>query len=308
MFNQLQTAPNGWLAFELNVLRRLNFASVMMPFTNQPNLGAYLKRRNVRVLANDAMQSAWTKSVAAIQNNGEVLSATDIDSILEDAYVPHYRLQNRALRQWFNETDSWWFDNVRQNIERISSPVARAVALSLGISVGDYAASFTEETLELRQPFSKVYQRLWSVLPKPFNNQQKNVCYNKPANEFITENFADLMFLRLPSLSRKNSSSRHLPNAWSEEWIRGNDEFWNDLRMAGKFGAAIETKSQYLQLLENVLHSAEEIPVWAIAHVEDGFINTQDLVETVGRMRRVDTIYSKDFSELTGTKAVIITA
>jgi len=70
----------------------------------------------------------------------------------------------------------------------------------------------------------------------------------------------------------------------------------------------IETKSQYLHLLEETLRMAKHIPVWTIAHVEDGFVSTQDIVETVGRMRRVDTIYTKDFSELTGTKAVIITA
>ncbi|MCY7375050.1 MAG: hypothetical protein LH472_03665 [Pyrinomonadaceae bacterium] len=310
MFNRLNHAPNGWLAFELNVLRRLNFASVMMPFTNQPHLGAYLKRWNVRVSANDAMQSAWTKAVAAIQNNAEILSADEIEIVLEDAYVPRYRLQNAVLREWFNETDSWWFDNVRQNIERLSSPVARAVALSLGMRVGDYAASFTEETRELRQPFSKVYQRLWSVLPKPFNNGQNNTCHNKPANEFIAENFADLMFLRLPSMPRRNHSSRPDSMVWSEEWIRGSSEFWDDLKTvgAGKFGVSVETKSQYLQLLEEILQSASNTPTWAIAHVEDGFVTTQELIETVGRIRRVDTIYSKDFSELTGTKAVIITA
>lgn len=308
MFNQLNNTPNGWLAFELNVLRRLNFDSVMMPFTNQPTLGAYLKRSNVRVLANDPMQTGWIKAVAAIQNNSEVLTAKDIDLILEDAYVPGYRLQNPALREWFNETDSWWFDNVRQNIEGIASPIARAVALSLGISVGEYAASFSEEALELRQPFSKVYRRLWSVLPKPFDNHQRNTCRNKPANEFIAENLTDLMFLRLPPLTRKNYANSNLLNAWSEEWIRGSNNFWDELRLEGKLGAAIETKSQYLQLLEDILHSAKDIPKWAIAHVEDGFVNSQDLVEAVGRVRRVDTIYSKDFSELTGMRAVIVTA
>lgn len=308
MFNQLNHTPNGWLAFELNVLRRLKFDSVMMPFTNQPTLGAYLKRRNVRVLANDPMQTAWIKAVAAIQNNNEVLTAKDIDLILEDAYVPGYRLQNPALRHWFNETDSWWFDNVRQNIERIASPIARAVALSLGISVGEYAASFKEDALELRQPFSKVYRKLWSVLPKPYDNHQRNTCRNKSANEFIAENQTDLMFLRLPLLTCKSYSNSAFPNAWSEEWIRGDNNFWEELRAEGRLRAAIETKSQYLQLLEDVLHSAENIPNWAIAHVEDGFVNSQDLVEAIGRVRRVDTIYSKDFSELTGMRAVIVTA
>ena len=305
MFNQSHAVPNGWLAFELNVLRRVEFASVMLPFAGQPHLGAYLKRRNVRVLTNDVSQSAWTKAVAAIQNNNEILSAADVDLILEDAYVPRYRLQNESLRRRLNETDAWWFDNVRRNIEQLSSPVARAVALGLGMQVGDYAASFTHETLELRQPFSKVYQRLWSVLPKPFDNGQKNTCFNKPTNEFIAESFTDLMFLRLPPPQLRSHSGKYGSTALSEEWIRGDDGFWDNLPVSG---TAVETKAQYLQLVEEILQSASNIPAWAVAHVENGFVNTQELVEIVGRIRRVDTIYSKDFSELTGMKAVIIVA
>ena len=88
------------------------------------------------------------------------------------------------------------------------------------------------------------------------------------------------------------------------------NDFWDDFENArnGKLGAPVETKSQYLRLLEETLRTASHIQSWAIAHVEDGFIATQDIVETIGRVRRVDTIYTKDFSELTGTKAVIITA
>jgi hypothetical protein len=56
------------------------------------------------------------------------------------------------------------------------------------------------------------------------------------------------------------------------------------------------------------LQTAAHIKSWAISHVEDGAIGTQDIVETIGKIRRVDTIFTKDFSELTGTKAVIITA
>ena len=43
-------------------------------------------------------------------------------------------------------------------------------------------------------------------------------------------------------------------------------------------------------------------------YVEDGFINTSELVETIGSVRKVEMIYSKDFSELTGLRATIITA
>jgi hypothetical protein len=59
-----KATPASWLGFELNILRRLEFKSVAMPFTGEPTLGAYLKRRDVRVLANDLLQSSWTKPVA----------------------------------------------------------------------------------------------------------------------------------------------------------------------------------------------------------------------------------------------------
>ena len=310
MLNQSNTTPKGWLAFELNVLRRLKFESAALPFNYDANLGNYLKRWNVRVLANDAMQTGWTKSVAAIQNNGEKLSDDDVNSVLEDSYVPRYRLQNPSLRNWFGETDAWWFDNVRHNIENLASPISKAIALTVGMSVGDYVLSFTDETRELRQPLSYVFRRLWSVLPETFNNSQNNTCQNKTAYEFIAENYTDLMFLRLPA-AHNNSPKTYLGRtAWREEWLRIGDDFWTDFErlQANRLGTTVETKSQYLHLLEEILITAKHIGTWAIAHVENGFISTQEIIETVGRVRRVDTIFTKDFSELTGTKAVIITA
>ncbi len=302
--------PQGWLAFELNVLRRLKFTSAILPFTGEPNLGAYLKRWGVRVLANDLMQSAWTKAVAAIQNNAEKLSEVDVNAVLEDACVPRYRLQNESLKNWFNETDAWWFDNVRNNIENLASPVSQAIALSIAMNVGDYVLSFEAETLQLRQPLSIVYKRLWSVQPEPVNNGQNNTCQNKTANDFIAENYMDLMFLRLPSAHNQNQRSYLGRTAWREEWLRFGGDFWKDVEIsqAGRLGTLVETKSQYLRLLEETLRTASHLPTWAIALVEDGFVSTQDIVETIGQIRRVDTIFTKDFSELTGTKAVIITA
>jgi len=37
-------------------------------------------------------------------------------------------------------------------------------------------------------------------------------------------------------------------------------------------------------------------------------VSTQEIVNVIAGLRRVDTIYTKDFSELTGTRAVVITA
>ncbi len=311
MFIKSAAPAQSWLAFELNVLRRLKFSSAILPFTPEPHLGMYLKRWNVSVAANDLTQAGFVKSVASIQNNGEKLRESDIETILEDAYVPRYRLQNEALKNWFDETDAWWFDNVRGGIEKLDSIEARAIALSIGTAVGDYVLSFTEETRELRQPLSKIYKRLWSARAEPVNNNQKNLCQNKTAKDFTAENFtAELMFLRLPRAHNLSQRDYLGWTAWREEWIEGGDKFWNDLERAqtGKLGASVETKSQYLKLLEELLLTAAHIPKWAVAHVEDPFVSTQNIVETIGRVQRVDTIFTKDFSELSGAKVVIITA
>src|SRR6266851_3271236 len=120
--------PNGWLNFELSVLRRLKFSSIAFPFTGEPDICVQLKRWKVRVAANDPMGWSFTKATALVENDSDRLSRDEIDSIVEDAYVPRDRLDNPALLNWFNETDAWWFDNVRFNCERLATPYKRAVA------------------------------------------------------------------------------------------------------------------------------------------------------------------------------------
>jgi hypothetical protein len=306
----MTTVNNGWLAFELSVLRRLKFRSVAIPFTGEPDLGVYLKRWGVGVAANNEARWAHTKAQAFIENNTERLGELDVETALEDAYVPNYKLNNPALRRWFSESDAWWFENVKENIEALESPTARVLALSLGLMVGDYALSFDEETRELRQPLSKIFYRLWKTIAAPVDNKRKNSSPNRPAREFLAEERAELMFLRLPRPTRSREQGKNEWTAWREVWLRGNDAFWDDAAHARleRLGSPVESRQQYLHLLEDFLTVALHLPQWAIAHVENGFITTQELVECINRVRKVETIYTKDFSELMGARAVIITA
>lgn len=309
MTNFFDNIPSGWLAFELSILRRLKFRSVANPFAGEPDLDVYLKRWELRVATNDAARWAWIKSVARVENNTERLSADEVETVLEDAYVPHHKLRNPTLRRWFSETDAWWFDNVRENALKLEGEIKPALALSLGMMVGDYVLSFDEETREFRQPLSRVFRRLWESAPAPVNNSQKNTSTNKEARDFLAEQHADLLFLRLPRGGYRKARRAQL-SAWREEWVRGEDGFWDELERAraGRLGALVETKQQYLHLVEELLEAASHLQKWAISHVDNGFISTEELVETVRRVRKVETIYSKDFSELTGTRAALITA
>ena len=304
----LEHAPDGWLAFELSVLRRLKFRSLANPYAGESDLDLYLKRWGARLAANDVWRWAWTKAQAVVENNSERLSAEDVALILEDAYVPHYRLDNGALRKWFNETDAWWFDNVRRNAELLESPARRALALNLGMKVGDYVLSFDDDTRELRQPLSRVFQRLWEAEPRPVDNNQANKATCKEPRDFLASEPADCLFLRLPRPARRDA--RYTSWAWREEWVRGGEHFWDDFEgaRAGRLGARAETRQQYLRHVEELLEVASHIPSWAIAYTDNGLIATEEIVEAIRRTRKVGTIYTKDFSEMTGARAVIITA
>jgi hypothetical protein len=303
---------NGWLAFELGVLRRFKFRSVAIPFAGEPELGLYLKRWDVRVAVADSTEWAWTKAAAYIENNSERLSDEDVELLLEDAYLPRHSLSNPALRRRFNEMDAWWFDNLRGNAEQLTSQATRAEALSLGMMVGDYVLSFDEETRALRQPLSlsDVFRRARAAQPVLVNNSLRNTCALQEAREFVAAQHTDLLFLRLPGPGEAREQRRNSVFAWREEWLRGGDDFWDEYerQRAGRLGSYVETKQQYLLLIEEILHTAAHLPTWAIAFTEDGFVQTEDLAETIGRVRKVESIYTKDFSELTGTRAVLITA
>ena len=303
----------GWLGFELSVLHRLKFKSVALPLAGEPGLGLYLKRWNARVAANDPAQWAWTKSQAFIENNCERLTEADLEIVLDDAYVPRNYFRNPTLLTWFNETDAWWFDNVRANAERLSSPYKRALALALGMGVGDYVFSFNLDTRDLRQPLSlsNVFRRVWHTLMPPVNNLRQNSSSNQSAKSFLAETQnTDLLFMRLPRPTRATDSRNARVMTWREEWIRQGKGFWSDLSKErnSRLDAYVETKEQYLGLIEDLMHTAAHLPQWAIEAVSDGFVTTDELVECVSNTRKIDAIYTKDFSELLGIKAVIITA
>lgn len=312
MYKSSSTVPNGWLAFELSVLRRLKFRSAALPFGGEPHLGIYLKHWGVRVAANDLAHWSWLKAAAYIENNTERLTEEEVAALLEDTYMPRREQSNPAMLRWFNETDALWFDNLRENAENLISPAKRALALSTGMLVGDYVLSFDDETRRLRQPLSlpDVFERMWRAQPQPVNNSQHNTSANMEAREFLAQQHTELLFLRLPRASDKQERRRNALSAWREEWVRGDDLFWDEMerRCAGRLGSYAETKQQYLSFVEDLLQTAAHLPAWAIAYTENGFVSTTDLVECINRVRKVEAVYTKDFSELMGARASIITA
>jgi hypothetical protein len=308
----MQQFSNGWLAFELGVLRRLQFTSVALPFTGEPDLAVHIKRWNVRVAANDPMLWSHTKALAIIENNHVTLDEADLAALLDEAYVPYEKLSNPTLLKWFNETDAWWFDNLYNHAQHLES-YKRAVALTAGMMTGDYVLSFNEETRPLRKPLSlsDMFRRLLACVPEPKDNGMRNQSTNQDVRNFVAErHHTDLLFLRLPAPLTQGPGARDRLVGWREEWLRGSDEFWLEFERGrqARLGSPVQSKQQYLGFVEDLLRTASHIPSWAIAHTENGFISNDELVEKISRVRKVASIYSKDFSDLLGVRASLIIA
>ena len=145
----------------------------------------------------------------------------------------------------------------------------------------------------------------------PINNLRRNTSSNLSARAFLAETQdTDLMFLRLPRPARSNDSRNNRVLNWREEWIRQGKGFWSEVTKDGngKLDPYVETKEQYLSMIEDLLQTAAHLPLCAIEAVSDGFVTTDELVECVSETRKIDAIYTKEFSDLLGVQSVIVTA
>jgi hypothetical protein len=179
--------------------------------------------------------------------------------------------------------------------------------------VGDYALSFNEQTRNLREPLalSETFHQMLACLPPPHDNSMRNKITNQDVRSFVGErHHTDLLFVRLPIPITQTSSARDPFVSWREEWLRGGDDFWLDLERSqrARLGSRVQSKQQYLGFVEDLLRTASNIPTWAVAHTENGFISNDELVEKIGRVRKVSKIYSKDFSDMLGVRASLIIA
>jgi ribosomal protein L12E/L44/L45/RPP1/RPP2 len=283
------------LGFQASVLRQIDFRSIAIPCLNEARLDLYLKTWGKLIFANDPR--AWAGTVArATVEAAEPLGEDIITRILEDVYVPGVRLANPDLRRWFSETDAWWMDNLRRNIDRLDDQLMQAQALTLGLQTGDYALSFDDETRELRRPLTTVYWRLAGRAFSAPGIHPHNRSFNQPVDEFIKHARADLLLLSSPS-SQIDRGGAEARSEWREAWVSGTHP---DAQAGMKPVTASQSRQSYLASINRLLRPASHFRTWAIEHQEPGLATAQDLVELIKEHRPVKATYSKDVTEVAG--------
>ena len=284
------------LGFEASVLRQIEFRSVAIPFCGWTRLDLYLKAWGRLILANDPRCWAATVARATLESHSP-LSEEQIAHVLEDVYVPGARLTNPELRRWFGETDAWWMDNLRRNIESLEEEGAKAQALAIGLMTGDYALSFSEETLEFRRPLTTVFWRLAGRALAGPSGYASSRSSNLAAEAFIRQARADLLYLNVPSAhtARGGAEAR---SEWKEAWVRnpavnGGDDLT-------RLTTAPQSKRAYLAMIDASMRAGAHIRTWAIAYQEIGMASAAEITELIQEHRPVRATYSKDLTEVVG--------
>ena len=296
---------NGWsrsrynrkalLGFEVSVLRQIEFRSIAIAFSGWARLDWYMKAWGKLILSNDSRPWAAAAARALIESKTWLAEET-VSELLEDVYVPGVRLANERLRRWFGESDAWWLDNLRRNIAAMDDETLRAQALVLGIQTGDYTLSFDDNTRDLKRPLTTIF---WRLAGRAFSGppgHPHNRTYNLPAEEFVRQTRADLLYINLPSAHAPlaGSEARH---EWRDCWVRGTDE---PDQYQLEIASVPQSKHSYLAILDRLLRRAAHIPTWAIEYQETGLASARDISDLIKEHRAVQATYSKDLTELAG--------
>ena len=283
------------LGFQASVLRQIEFRSIAIPYLSEARLDLYLKAWGRLIFANDPRAWAGTVARATVEAT-EPLGEEIIARLLEDVYVPGSRLENAALRRWFGETDSWWLDNLRRNIDRLDDQLMQAQAMMLGLQTGDYALSFNDETLELRRPLTTVFWRLAGRALSAPGAQSHSRSFNQPVEEFIRHARADLLLLSAPS-SQMDRGIAEERSEWRETWVKGASA---DTDRKPGHAMTPQSRQSYLASIERLLRPASHFRTWAIEYQEPGLAGVQELVDLIKEHRPVKATYSKDVTEVAG--------
>lgn len=283
------------LGFEVSVLRQFQFDSIAIPFSGEAKLDWYLKLFRKRILSNDSR--AWAAVTArAMVESTEALTEEQINQLLKDIYIPGTRLVNSRLLDWFRETDAWWLENLRRNLQSLEDEKLRAQAYLLGLQVGDYALSFNEETLDYRRPLATVFWRLAGRLNIGAYRHPQNRCFNMPPQDFLKQAQADVLYLDLPAAGAEIAGNQ-ARSEWRECWVTGERVCTTD---ATTMLTLSQSKQAYLLKVDEMFRAAAHINRWAIGCQEIGLTSAREISELIKAHRPIRATYSKDVSEVAG--------
>lgn len=289
----------GLMAFEIAVLRELDFRTIALPFGGDGRLGWRLKMLGRQVHTNDFRQAETCQAIALVENNGFILGAAQIDAILcaaENAAENENAPLNPGLLSRFSPTEARWFEGFRLAVLENEDRMTQALAMTLGLRLGDYWLSFDDESKPLRPSIEDAAVELSTRSNLAVDNHRSNTAACLDPRQFVVQAQADLLYAALPAFAPLDATR---PESWREIWASGEPDVWTSLakRQQGTFGGCFLSKSDYKTAVKAFFRRVRHFGKWAIALSDHHPIKPEELVECLSDLRPQVKTYSKDVSE-----------
>ncbi|OYT72182.1 MAG: hypothetical protein CFK52_05885 [Chloracidobacterium sp. CP2_5A] len=288
------------LGFEVAALQDAPFQSIALPFGGDGALGWRLKLLGKQVFSNDPRQAETCLAIAAVENNGYILTATLADAWLsaarDAAENPDYPF-NPALRRWFPPTQARWLAGFRQAVVQESNRIVQALGMSLGLCLGDYWLAFDPSSADLRQTLEGAAIQALARVNRAVDNQQLNQATCLPAQTFAVQTAADLAYVRLPPFAPYDHLAHHR-DGWRERWVSDLPQALTRLTQAhaGSFGGQLASRREYRAALRALLRRLPHFPQWAIGFSHED-APPDDLLLEISGFRPIVKVLTKPARE-----------
>lgn len=112
-----------------SLLLDYEFNSIYDAFSGSNVVGYFFKTHGKKVISNDFMALSHVMSKAIIENSNEVLTESDLETLLKTPATQNF-ISKQFKGLYFDDLDNKFLDQVRGNVELLSSEYKKAIALS----------------------------------------------------------------------------------------------------------------------------------------------------------------------------------
>jgi hypothetical protein len=285
-----------WLSpsFTWELLGGLKAQSLYEPFAGQARLGHYFKRRGLRVVTGDVLESHHCFQLALIENNQQTVSAAQAQAwlaLIKDPQVAT-RFSPWANRHFTPEETIWlgiWHAHLgKPGLD----PIQRALGASAVGMTMDYWLSFNrrDQAQKPMAPTAAFQHYLQTINSWVCNNGQTNQALWGDAHHLGARVDADLMVCYPPT--DQGFFDYPEPHHLFECWVKGDPA----LALPGLAEAAQNVPSLgvpqtdsalYAEALRRFLERTTHIPLWVLAFHDRYALDEAEFTALVNEFRPV---------------------
>jgi adenine-specific DNA methylase len=295
-------------------------------FGGTQSISFMMKQQGLQTITNDLLAFNHKIGLSLIENKNNQLSQTELNMLFEidDKPSDWILIEQNFSGLFFDEATAKLLDRVRWNIENLSNPYKKALALTIinrammrKTTMGHFAHTRAlvyaadPERLKRNRSLARPIQELaLELLPEYnaaiFDNRQENQSFCGDILDLLPQiSNIDFAYFDPPYCDSHSDyqSFYHLPETYTEYWR--DKQFINKTkRYDPPRYSGFDKKRDILSSFEELFRRSENIPVWLISYNDRSYPKAEDLARMIAKYKDV-TIEAKEYREGRGGKGSV---